>query len=701
VNRLSECASPYLRSHAAQLVAWQPWGPSAFEIARRLERPIFLSIGYSSCHWCHVMSRESFEDTTVAELLNRHFVCIKVDREEHPEVDARYMRATVWMTGHGGWPNSVWLTPDGHPWFAATYLPAADRPGRPGLRTVLTRLAEIWRLRRTEVEVTGRTVWQAIAEPPSSDARGVPAEEEVRARTRRQLAADFDPEHGGFGGAPKFPPMGELSWLIEDWMRDGHEPSRAMADLTLTAIVRGGVHDRVGGGFHRYATDEEWFLPHFEKLLGENARLLAILADGWRITARPEYAIAAEGIVRWMLGEMRSAEGTFFAALDADDAGGEGRFYQWTWDELVESLDAEDLALARDALGARPEGNTWSEATGRPTGWNLLALCAGDGRPVDGRRLARLFERLREARSRRIGPFRDETVLLSWNGLAVSALAHAGMAFRRSAWVEAASRTALSLAARFRDGSQRWLRARVGPRAGGPARLDDLAYFADGLLDLAEADGDRRWVELAGEVVGAIMSEYRDEVRGGFWDALAPPPGEPDCRGKEPYDTALPNAAAVACRALRRLHAATSAEIYRVMAEEAAASAASRLTAGVRPMMEWARVLAFPPEPDRPMPRTLRAAPCGPMARAECGWIEGWSCAAPAVECRSSSAIGSFDAKPSDHGVVIEFRPIGRRPAPPVWVRVEGEFCGPVGCLGRTAFMVEIQPPPAADPALG
>ncbi len=371
------------------------------------------------------MVRESFEDPNIAGILNRYFVCIKVDRKEHPDVDARYMRATLVLTGHGGWPNSVWLTPDGRPWFAATYVPWEDQPGRPGFNTLLLRLAEAWISRRGEILAAAEELWRASGQWLSAPTISTSPPSDLRSSARDILLRSFDPDHGGFGGPPKFPPHGELAWCVSDWTRDGDERLKSVLDRTLSAMARGAIHDVVGGGFHCYATDVRWFLPHYEMMLSDYAQLLRAYVDGWRITGRPEYVDVARNLVGWLFREMRAPNGTFCAAMNADDPLGEGMFYQWSWDELTQWLTPEEVhALAR-ACGARPEGNAYDEATGEPTGRNLLAPCLGSGEPIWTTQRSALDKLLR-ARVSRPAPARDPMVLLGWNGLTVGALSYAG-----------------------------------------------------------------------------------------------------------------------------------------------------------------------------------------------------------------------------------------------------------------------------------
>ena len=608
-NRLARETSPYLLQHAANPVDWFPWGAEALGRARREDRPVFLSVGYSSCHWCHVMAHESFEDPGVAAVLNRHFVCIKVDREERPDLDAIYLRATQAMTGRGGWPNSVWLTPDGRPWFAGTYFPRDDVPGSIGFRTLCERLAGAWQGRRAEVEAQAdeltRAVRADIAGAPAPASAPPPVAADPPAAAVSELRKQFDPVHGGFGGAPKFPPHGEIALLLDAWELRGDRDALDMAERTLGAMYRGGLHDHVGGGFHRYSTDERWFLPHFEKMLGENALLAANYARAFRLTGAEAHARAARGIGDWMLREMASPEGGFHAALDADSAGGEGRYYLWSTAELAAALPPDDLAFAVGSLGAGPAGHVRDEATGRATGLCLLQRMAlPPGREADAERV---FAALRAVRDRRARPGLDGKILASWNGLAIGALASAGRALGEPRFAAAAERAAEFAWSRLRDASGRLCRTCTGGVTAHPACLDDHAFLADGFLDLHEAGGDARWLDRAAELAAAMIGRFRDPGRGGFF--FTADDHEPlIARLKDPFDGALPSGNAVACLVLQRLRRRTDSELYRVMAEETLRAFAGAIARAPRAMPAFVRAVirsaAPPASAPAPAPRT-------------------------------------------------------------------------------------------------
>ncbi|HEX5948240.1 MAG TPA: thioredoxin domain-containing protein, partial [Actinomycetota bacterium] len=381
-NRLSEATSPYLLQHADNPVDWFEWGPEAFGRAREEDRPVLLSVGYAACHWCHVMERESFEDPEIARLMNERFVCVKVDREERPDVDAIYMDAVQAMSGQGGWPMTVFLTPDGRPFFAGTYFPPEDRHGMPGLPRVLEAVSEAWRGQRDELVQQGRRVIEAIGRTPGSSTD--PLTGEVLDEALTGLRTAFDAEWGGFGGAPKFPQPIALEFLLRCHRR-GRDGTLEMVALTLDRMATGGIRDHVGGGFHRYAVDRTWLVPHFEKMLTDNAQLARLYVHAWQVTRADRYRDVASGTLDFLLREMRHRDGGFFSSQDADSEGEEGRFYVWGWDELVREV-GEDVA---EALGAGPEGN-WE-------GRNVLWRPSEEADVPDEAR-----RRLREVRDRRI-----------------------------------------------------------------------------------------------------------------------------------------------------------------------------------------------------------------------------------------------------------------------------------------------------------
>jgi hypothetical protein len=573
-NRLIRETSPYLRQHAHNPVDWHPWGDEAFEKAKREDKPVFLSIGYSTCHWCHVMERESFEDDEIARVLNEHFIPIKVDREERPDLDEIYMSATQLMAGRGGWPNSVWLTPDGRPWYAGTYFPPKPAGGIIGFGQLLETLARAWRERRDEVERQAAQMTETIRQvslfPSAKDSSGG----DSLALALRNLESRFDPEHGGFDGAPKFPPHSALMLLEDAWERGATETQRRMLTETLDAMARGGVHDHVGGGFHRYCTDARWFLPHFEKMLYDNALLLRAYAEGFRLTGKPEYKSVAMRIAEWAAREMLSPEGGFYSALDADSEGIEGRFYVWTRSEIMEHLGPHDGEFFCRIYGVEEGGNFLDEASGRTSAANVLYLRA----PLDGlfnmmevsaedglELLEELRGKMLALRERRPRPHRDEKVLASWNGLMIGALACAGKAFEAQELTALSARAAECVLAKLqRDG--KLLHSYCEGEARISAYLDDYAYLGAGLLELHDATGDTRWLKEARRLAGQLCERFSDPEAGGFF--LAPADGEALlARTKPAYDQPLPSGNGVATQLFIRLGRLTGSDDWLERAE--------------------------------------------------------------------------------------------------------------------------------------
>ena len=554
-NRLARESSPYLRQHAHNPVDWYPWGAEAFEKARREDKPLFLSIGYSACHWCHVMERESFENEEIAAVLNEHWVAVKVDREERPDVDDVYMSAVQTMVGRGGWPLSAFLFPDGRPFFGGTYFPAEDRHGRSGFRTILLKLAEAWRERRDELAKGADEVVAEVERANGITERT--GREPLSAATGSVLTATlkrtFDARHGGFGGAPKFPPHLALEWLLLKGA-EGDSIARSMALKTLDEMALGGIHDHLAGGFHRYSTDERWLLPHFEKMLTDNAQLLSLYARAFVLTGRDLYWRTARGIGDWLLGEMRGEEGGFFAATDADSEGEEGRYFVWAEAEVRE-VAGEDAALFASAYRVRAEGNFHDESTGRATGLNVLHLVA-ELAPEEEVRLAAVRARLLERRRRRVPPATDDKRIAGWNALAVSGLAVASSILGEPRYLDAARDCARFLLSRMRDPEGRLLRTWKDGEAKILAFLEDEAYFALALLDLADVEPDegeaRRWATEARRAVTSLRRRFSRPGVAGF--TFTGEGHEPLLvRTRDLFDKAIPSAPGAAARALARL----------------------------------------------------------------------------------------------------------------------------------------------------
>jgi uncharacterized protein len=535
-NRLIDATSPYLLQHAHNPVDWHEWGPEALERARREDRPILLSVGYAACHWCHVMERESFEDDETAALMNEHFVCIKVDREERPDVDAIYMEAVQTMTGHGGWPMTVFLSPDGRPFFAGTYFPKEERHGLPSFRRVLQAVADAWRDRRDELRTQGERVAAAIGGGirPSREPLG----EDVLQEGHASLSDAFDREHGGFGRAPKFPQPMTLEFLLRCHLR-GYHGSLEMVTTTLDRMAAGGIRDHLGGGFHRYATDRRWLVPHFEKMLYDNAQLARLYLHAHQVTGEKRYRTVAEETLEYLIREMRHPDGGFFSAQDADSEGVEGRFFVWSWDELV-GIAGEKVARF---YGAHPDGN-W-EGTNIP--WTGHGEAGEAPAGLDDAR-----RRLLEVREGRVRPATDDKVLAAWNGLAIEALAEAGRALDRPDLVEAALAAAGFVLSRLRRDDGRLLRAWRDGRTSGPGYSDDYALMMSACLALYETTFEVRWVEEARSLADDLLRLFHDREQGGFFqtgedaEALV-------VRPKELFDNAVPSGNSAAALALQRL----------------------------------------------------------------------------------------------------------------------------------------------------
>jgi uncharacterized protein len=570
-NRLAGETSPYLLQHAHNPVDWWPWGEAAFAKARREEKPVFLSIGYSSCHWCHVMEKESFENAAVADLLNEHFVSIKVDREERPDVDDVYMTAVQLTTGRGGWPLSAFLLPDGKPFFAGTYFPPDDRHGRTGFRSLLLRIAQAWGEERAVLEGSALQIAAEVARAADPAGRG-PAEalsREALLLPGAALARAFDPRHGGFGGAPKFPPHLALEWLLARGAA-GDSAALAHAIGTLDGMALGGIRDHLGGGFHRYSTDAEWLLPHFEKMLTDNAQLLGVYARAYAVTGDALYAQVARETGDYLLREMRGTEGGFFAATDADSEGEEGKYFCWDPSQIRDVLgtgkDAENFL---EWYSVKEEGNFLEESTGRPTGLSVLHLSKKiSSSPGAEERLRPLRLRLLDARAKRIPPALDDKRVAGWNALAVSGFAVAARALDEPRYLEAArvgARFLLNvtrlpggvLARTWKDGE-----AKI------PAFLEDEAFLALALLDLADAEGPGAagiWHEEAKAAVESLRARFRRRDGPGFRFS-----GEGNetllSNGRDLFDKAVPSGSGAAARALARLALATG---DRALAREA------------------------------------------------------------------------------------------------------------------------------------
>jgi hypothetical protein len=669
-NRLIHETSPYLLQHARNPVDWHAWRPEAFEKARKEDKPIFLSIGYSTCHWCHVMERESFERADVAEILNANFVPIKVDREERPDLDDIYMAATQLFTGRGGWPNSVWLTPDGRPWYAGTYFPPEDRMGIPGFKSLLGRLAEFWRMRRAEVEKQANELAEGMRRMSAAGR----AREDVTAADLVKAALDdlknsFDER---LPAAPKFPPHAALRLLAYEWSlvlgkntarhegrtngelseegewqnRFAPHPSSArdknwklfhIMARTLDDMARGGIHDQIGGGFHRYSTDARWLLPHFEKMLYDNAQLARAYAEAFALTGDADYRAVAADTCDWVLREMTDPAGGFYSALDADSEGREGKFYLWTCAEIIEALGKDEGEIFCRIYGVKEIGNFREETGAGSRGANILYLRAPLEKLVElvlrapresaGAAAAQLQERLRisrkkllQRRATRVRPHCDDKVLCGWNGLMIGALAFAGKQLNEPRFIAGAERAADFILTAMRKGG-RLLRNYCKGEAGLNACLEDYALLADGLLDLRDATGEVRWLEEARALAAAMKEHFWDAAHGGFFQT-SDDHEELLLRLKPSLDQATPSGNGVAARVLIRLTDLTGEEEYRKTAHEtlnaflglmqSAPQAASSLVLAAAMLLERKSAAALAPVPPVAItdsPSTVSAAP--------------------------------------------------------------------------------------------
>ena len=543
MNRLATETSPYLLQHADNPVDWYPWGDEAFAAARERDVPVLLSVGYAACHWCHVMAHESFEDPETAAVMNEHFVCIKVDREERPDVDGIYMEAVQAMTGSGGWPMTAFLTPLGEPFYAGTYFPPEPRHGMPAFRQVLLALAQAWTDDREGVVGQAGRVADVLREaspgPASEDTRSLSDEDLMVAWAGLRQA--FDPANGGFGGAPKFPQPMTLEFALRAQLR-GWAGAAEMVAVTLGRMARGGIHDQIGGGFHRYSTDARWLVPHFEKMLYDNAQLARLYLHAFQVTREPAYERVVRSTLDYLLREMRQPAGGFSSSQDADSEGVEGRFFVWSWDELAGAVGEERAAR----FGASPDGN-WE-------GTNVLWV-PGDEPDDDAR--AELFAR----REPRVRPGTDDKVITAWNGLAISALAEGGRVLHEPRYTEAAEGAAGFVLSELRRPDGRLLRSWRQGRAQVPAFCDDYALLSDALLTLHAATGAVQWAEHALGTVEAMLALFAPDSGGPFFQTGADAEALLT-RPREVFDNAVPSGNSVAATVLLRLALLTGDAAY-------------------------------------------------------------------------------------------------------------------------------------------
>ncbi len=557
-NRLANETSPYLLQHQNNPVDWWPWNPDALARAKLLDKPIFLSIGYAACHWCHVMERESFEDEPTARYLNDRFIPIKVDREERPDLDQLYMGAVQAMTGQGGWPMSVFLTPDGRPFYGGTYFPDEPRHGMPSFRQVLEGVDRAFREQRAEVEQAGVRLVDALVEQQKLPGNGPEPTQQLLDTATEQLHRSFDAHNGGWGGAPKFPQPMTIEFLLRRHVATGDQRPLAIARRSLDAMADGGIHDQLGGGFHRYSTDARWLVPHFEKMLYDNGQLARVYLHAWRLTDDPRYRNVAQDTLDYMCRELTTPDGAFAASQDADTEAQEGLTFTWTAAEIREVL-GDEAPIFTAGYDVTDDGN-WE-------GVNVLERVVPRADDAAEARLAAARAKLFERRQARPQPARDDKALAAWNGLAIAALADASALPEGERYVAAAVRAADTILTGLCAPEGRLRRSWKDGRATGDGILEDYADLADGLLALYEATWDERWFVAARDLAEQILSRFRDPS-GGFFDT-ADDHERLVARPKDPQDNAVPSGGSMATLVLLRLAALTGDGRYRSAAEAA------------------------------------------------------------------------------------------------------------------------------------
>ena len=559
-NKLIKEKSPYLLQHAHNPVEWYPWGEEAFEKAGREDKPVFLSIGYSTCHWCHVMEKESFEDAEIAGLMNDAFVSIKVDREERPDIDGIYMTVCQMLTGGGGWPLTIIMTPDKKPFFAGTYFPKEGRFGRSGLKEIIPQIKQTWDNNRYEViKTTGEILSVLKSTTEAGDLDGIP--KNVLDTGFEQLFQRFDKTYAGFGGAPKFPTPHNLLFLLRYWNRTGDENALEMTEITLEAMRNGGIYDHVGFGFHRYSTDRRWLVPHFEKMLYDQAQLAAVYTEAYQASKKNIFKRTAEEILTYVMRDMTSPEGGFYSAEDADSEGQEGRFYLWTESQIIDILDDREADIFLKAYGVKPDGNWIDQMHGGQNGTNILHTAGkhgelsdalGESEEVISRSLKTSLEKLYDIRERREHPCKDDKILADWNGLMISAFAKAAQVFNNKTYLTYAEKAAGFILDKMIGEKGRLLHRYRDGDAGLTASADDYAFFIAALIDLFESSFDLSYLKSALKLQNDFTDHYFDKNNGGYF--FTPDYGEQLLiRSKEFYDGAVPSGNSVALLNLIRL----------------------------------------------------------------------------------------------------------------------------------------------------
>jgi uncharacterized protein YyaL (SSP411 family) len=584
-NRLIFEKSPYLLQHADNPVDWFPWGPEAFEKARKEDKPIFLSIGYSTCHWCHVMEHESFEDPEVAKLMNEAFVSVKVDREERPDLDNIYMAVSQMMTGGGGWPLNVIMTPDKKPFFAGTYFPRESRYGRIGMLDLVPRIKEIWMTKRDEVLQSANQITAALQQI-SAGAPGEELGEPTLKTAYEQLSQRFDAQYGGFGSAPKFPTPHNLLFLLRYWKRNGNEKALQMVEKTLEGLRRGGIYDHVGFGFHRYSTDQLWLVPHFEKMLYDQSLLAMAYTEAYQATGKAEYAQTAREIFTYVLRDMRAPTGGYYSAEDAESEGEEGKFYLWTEEEIRQVLPGKEADLVIAVFGVEKGGNFHDEASGKRMETNILHL-KGELRDVaSGLKIpeGQLRKRLEDARGKlfavrekRIRPHKDDKILTDWNGLMIAALAKGARALDEPHYAEAAEGALKFILENMRNPDGRLLHRYRDGEATLPGYVDDYAFLIWGTLELYETTFEVRHLQTALDLNNDLLKHFWDDKAGAFY-FTADDAEKLLVRQKDIYDGAIPSGNSVAALNLLRLGRITANPSF----EEKAVKIGRAFSEGVR-----------------------------------------------------------------------------------------------------------------------
>lgn len=585
-NRLIHEKSPYLLQHAYNPVDWYPWGEEAFRRAKEDNKPIFLSIGYSTCHWCHVMAHESFENPEVARLMNEVFISIKVDREERPDLDNIFMSVCQMMTGSGGWPLTIIMTPDKNPFFATTYIPKKTRLGRVGLMELIPRLKKLWKTQHDELISRANQITMAIKQQISEYISIEELDETTLKLAYAHLAMRFDNVYGGFSSAPKFPTPHNLLFLLRYWKRTGKEKALEMVERTLEAIQFGGIKDHIGFGFHRYSTDNRWILPHFEKMLYDQALLGMTYTEAYQATGKEKYAKTAHEIFTYVLRDMTSEEGGFYSAEDADSEGEEGKFYLWTKNEIKNVLDREESDLVFEIFNIEEDGNFYEEATGKKKGKNILHLTESlkefsSSRKIPEKELQKRMEEVRKKlynyREGRIHPDKDDKILTDWNGLMIAALAKGARTLDERQYGEAAKRAADFILKNMRTSDGRLLHRYRDGQATIQAHVDDYAFLIWGLLELYEANFQVGYLRAIIELNKDLIDHYWDEDKGGFY-FIADDAEEILVRQKSIYDGAVPSGNSVAMLDLLRLGRITANPDY----EEKAAQIARTFSMNIK-----------------------------------------------------------------------------------------------------------------------